>query len=572
MAKSDEALAQLQFPHYNRAAMANKEFRAPAGDGDFDFGLDLTLPEAAFAPFQGKSFEDLLSERSLAEAAPARAEANAAPTPEPAPASQQPQASFRRASSSALDALASLSEEEALALARLAKQHPYAVGWARDFDHASAPLVGAGVSAFSAAGFGASYVDAGLGVYGASLAASGSLGRIERIAAGMESMDGDAQGARPAWLMASPAIAGDYLQRGNLARGHGSILDKSAFKKFAEREASLDALAPKVQAARQAALVKAQAQPGDGASREAEIFDPIAAARKALDAAKAKAAGVLAQRLPKLSGGLSHGHSPAAARMSDKQALQAKLSASESARRRIAASFAALGLSEPGSPVADEKPEQAKPAAPAKPSQTPPSKPAQAPVDAKSALAAVERKDAMGLLKALPEGAPWPSQARWSLAAYCAYHDWPQGLALASQRGHEMDSRGADRLRPLDWALAQKSWRAMAQLWRLGIKPEVNTPAKPSLLSATQAPAQALEAAISAGADVNAPDAQGSRPIHWAAKIGSREICEMLVAAKADLSARDGEARLAREVAKAAKHYELSHYLQREGFRGRAPG
>lgn len=188
------------------------------------------------------------------------------------------------------------------------------------------------------------------------------------------------------------------------------------------------------------------------------------------------------------------------------------------------------------------------------------------PADALAAAKAIEQRDLSALMLAVPRGAPWPASAPWMLAACAACHDWPAGIAFAKALGHPLDGAGSDGLSPMDWAVARGSWSSAVALLRAGARP--GDALAPSLAK-LGAPLEVFAVAVERGADVNARDERGMSAIHWAAARGSREWAEALVRARARLDSLDAEGRKAKDVAKAHKNYELSHYLQREGFRGR---
>lgn len=193
--------------------------------------------------------------------------------------------------------------------------------------------------------------------------------------------------------------------------------------------------------------------------------------------------------------------------------------------------------------------------------------PSAGPANALAAAKAIERRDLPALMRAVPRGAAWPASAPWMLAACAACHDWPAGIAFAKAQGHPLDGAGSDGLSPMDWAVARGSWSSAVALLMAGARPGDGL--APSL-ARLGAPLDVFIAAVERGADVNARDESGMSAIHWAAARGSREWAEALVKAKARLDSLDAEGRKAKDVAKAHKNYELSHYLQREGFRGRA--
>lgn len=189
------------------------------------------------------------------------------------------------------------------------------------------------------------------------------------------------------------------------------------------------------------------------------------------------------------------------------------------------------------------------------------------PADALAATKAIEQRNLPALMLAVPRGAPWPASAPWMLAACAACHDWPAGIAFAKALGHPLDGAGSDGLSPMDWAVARGSWSSAVALLRAGARPASGlAPA----LARLGAPLEVFAVALAMGADINDSDESGMSAIHWAAARGSREWAEALVKAKARLDSLDADGRKAKDVAKAHKNYELSHYLQREGFRGRA--
>src|SRR5438093_879209 len=70
---------------------------------------------------------------------------------------------------------------------------------------------------------------------------------------------------------------------------------------------------------------------------------------------------------------------------------------------------------------------------------------------------------------------------------------------------------------------------------------------------------------IGAGADVNAADAQGWRPLHLAAANNNLDVIKALIAQGADVHAANGEAKTALSLAQEKNHREAASFLRRHG-------
>ena len=133
-------------------------------------------------------------------------------------------------------------------------------------------------------------------------------------------------------------------------------------------------------------------------------------------------------------------------------------------------------------------------------------------------------------------------------------------MNLLIEHGIDLEKYGTNGL---DFACSSCSRNTFERLGNLGIKQSPNLIF--NLISRRYV--NALKLAIENGADVNAFNSRGQRPIHAAAQIESLEIIELLVKNGADFNAvnKEGES-IVHSVAKHTDSGKLLKYLQECGF------
>ena len=113
--------------------------------------------------------------------------------------------------------------------------------------------------------------------------------------------------------------------------------------------------------------------------------------------------------------------------------------------------------------------------------------------------------------------------------------------ATVTARGEAM---GMTAVGTIEMVLEDGAWKVLSELWNLGADSEAESSVdgQASLHDAARAgDAEAVAAAISADADVDAQDDSGRTPLYWAANYDRAGVIELLVAAGADVDlATDG--------------------------------
>ena len=94
---------------------------------------------------------------------------------------------------------------------------------------------------------------------------------------------------------------------------------------------------------------------------------------------------------------------------------------------------------------------------------------------------------------------------------------------------------------------------------------EIDTPHGPARAHVARAGGERAALLIGHGADVNAADAQGWRPLHLAAANNNMDAVKQLIAQGADVHAPNGEAKTALSLATEKNHREVAALLRRHG-------
>jgi ankyrin repeat protein len=108
-----------------------------------------------------------------------------------------------------------------------------------------------------------------------------------------------------------------------------------------------------------------------------------------------------------------------------------------------------------------------------------------------------------------------------------------------------------------------KTWRSKAREAPASTPPP-DTPTDPAdalTMAAMQGSVEVVDALLGAGADVDAKDAIGVSPLHWAAFCGHGGVTQRLIAANADVTVRDREGRTALHVAAYESHSSVIRHL-----------
>jgi ankyrin repeat protein len=121
-----------------------------------------------------------------------------------------------------------------------------------------------------------------------------------------------------------------------------------------------------------------------------------------------------------------------------------------------------------------------------------------------------------------------------------------------------------DRSRKLQAAVRSNDWQRVKELLEAGADPDTEGPFGAILFTAMLLGHVAVaRMLVEAGADVNVTDDKGWTPLHWAAKVGDRELFGLMVEADGHLLALDNEGNTPLDILSEYRHDGVLEMVRR---------
>jgi ankyrin repeat protein len=122
-----------------------------------------------------------------------------------------------------------------------------------------------------------------------------------------------------------------------------------------------------------------------------------------------------------------------------------------------------------------------------------------------------------------------------------------------------------DKDRKLGAAVRENQPYLVKDLLEAGADPDTEEAFGPVLFVALlRGSVNVAQLLVEAGADVNITDQQGWTPLHWAAKIGDKDLFLLMAAADGDLFAQDREGNSPLDVLSEWRHTDLLSIVERK--------